>query len=186
MTPEVHRYLEGGLQHLGELRHNPLEDEAARLWVARFSGALEALQVAELLTDDEFGDWMDHLGTAAAGSGAPVHTSPDFPGPLVSVSYITRVPGSPPPPPPPPVVIPRCRVIPGQAAQVQRVLHVGRGIRHGQRNLCAVLPYGPAGPDLRQRARLARSLRHRDRLHRHPLVTSLSKKGAPCSPCCSR
>src|SRR5262249_14499955 len=60
----------------------------------------------------------------------------------------------------------------GERAQVQRVLHVGREVRGGQRGLCALFPQGPAGAYLRQRAGLARTVRYRDRLHRHALTRS--------------
>ena len=53
----------------------------------------------------------------------------------------------------------------GERAQVQRVLHVGREIRSGERDRRPLLPEGPARADLCLRARVAEAVRHRDRLH---------------------
>src|SRR5690349_5817672 len=49
---------------------------------------------------------------------------------------------------------------------MQRVLHLRRKVRSGERDLCALLSERSAGADLRLRSRLARPFRHRDRLYR--------------------
>lgn len=125
MTPEAQLYLEEGLRHVRQVRAQGPDDDKVRLAVARFVGAVEAMQVAGLLTNEEHIDWMHLVDATADGRGGRLDTSPNFPGVHTSLGgqhhLMGTAPGSPPPaPPPPPPPIPKfIRMVPGPNGEVE-------------------------------------------------------------------
>lgn len=64
------------------------------------------------------------------------------------------------------LVLAQMRIVFGERAQVQRVLHVGREICSDQHDLRQIFPQGPARSDLCLHSRMAGTVRYRSGLHR--------------------
>jgi hypothetical protein len=73
------------------------------------------------------------------------------------------------------------RIVPGQRAQMHRVLHLGRQVRRGQRRLRPLLSDRAAGAGLRVRPGLAGGVRHRSGLRRHGVRVLHATGGRPLS-----